>query len=154
MCGYLSQAFECTKHMSKNMVTDKTSTRLNLSADFTPHWTWYGFSHASYGGYKCGRCTTAAGDNCTPRPWALFCSQGIDGYGWRVWGRSAPTCHVLRFTLQGLKLDSDRLLLVANETAWTLVLHWVKSEMRFTWDNMLVVLNDCYHVCLERSKPR
>jgi hypothetical protein len=26
MCGYLSQAFECTKHMSRNMVTGKPST--------------------------------------------------------------------------------------------------------------------------------
>jgi hypothetical protein len=26
MCGYLSQAFERTKHMSGNMVTDKPST--------------------------------------------------------------------------------------------------------------------------------
>jgi hypothetical protein len=37
MCGYLSQAFECTRHMSGNMVTDKPSTRVNLPADFTPH---------------------------------------------------------------------------------------------------------------------
>jgi hypothetical protein len=63
MCGYLSQAFEFTKHMSGNMVTGKRSTRLNVPADFTPHWTWDGFSHASYGGYKCGCCTVAAGDN-------------------------------------------------------------------------------------------
>jgi hypothetical protein len=28
MCGYLSQAFECTKHMSGNMVTGKPSTCL------------------------------------------------------------------------------------------------------------------------------
>jgi hypothetical protein len=26
MCGYMSQAFERTKHMSGNMVTDKPST--------------------------------------------------------------------------------------------------------------------------------
>jgi hypothetical protein len=26
MCGYLSQAFERTKHMSRNMVTGKPST--------------------------------------------------------------------------------------------------------------------------------
>jgi hypothetical protein len=32
-------------------------------------------------------------------------------------GRSAPTCCVFRFTLQGLKLISNRLLLAANETA-------------------------------------
>jgi hypothetical protein len=31
MCGYLSQAFERTKHMSRNMVTVKPSTkRLNV----------------------------------------------------------------------------------------------------------------------------
>jgi hypothetical protein len=34
-----------------------------------------------------------------------------------VWGRSAITCHVFRFTLQGFELDSNRLLLAANETA-------------------------------------
>jgi hypothetical protein len=28
MCGYSSQAFERTKHMSGNMVTDKPSTRV------------------------------------------------------------------------------------------------------------------------------
>jgi hypothetical protein len=33
-----------------------------------------------------------------------------------VWGQSAPTCRVFRFTLQGSKLDSNRLLLAANET--------------------------------------
>jgi hypothetical protein len=33
------------------------------------------------------------------------------------WGRSAPTCCVFRFTWQGQKLDSNYLLLVANETA-------------------------------------
>jgi hypothetical protein len=27
--------------------------------------------------------------------------RGIDGDGSRVWGRSAPTCHVFRFALQG-----------------------------------------------------
>jgi hypothetical protein len=29
----------------------------------------------------------------------------------------SPRCRVFRFTLQGLKLDSNRLLLAANETA-------------------------------------
>jgi hypothetical protein len=33
------------------------------------------------------------------------------------WGQTAPACRVFRFTLQGLKLDSNRLLLAANETA-------------------------------------
>jgi hypothetical protein len=32
-------------------------------------------------------------------------------------GTECPPCHVFRFTLQGLKLDSNRLLLAANETA-------------------------------------
>jgi hypothetical protein len=32
-------------------------------------------------------------------------------------GRSAPTCRVFMFTMQGLKLDSNRLLLAANETS-------------------------------------
>jgi hypothetical protein len=60
--------------MSGNMVTDKPSTWLNLPADFTPHGTWDGFSHASYGGYKCGRCTAAARDN-----WSIL-RQGREPY--------------------------------------------------------------------------
>jgi hypothetical protein len=47
---------------------------VNLPIDFTPHWTWDGFSHASYGGYKCGRCTTVAGDN-----WSIV-RQGREPY--------------------------------------------------------------------------
>ena len=43
--------------------------------------------------------------------------RGIDGDDCHVWGRSTLTCRVFRFTLQGLKLDSNRLLLAANETA-------------------------------------
>jgi hypothetical protein len=151
MCGYLSRAFERTKHMSGNMVTGKPSTWVKPVADFIPHVTWDWVSHACYGGYKCGHCTAAAGVSG-----ALYAKvvssrreQGIDEDGWHVWGRSTPTCRVFRFTLQGLKLDSNRLLLAANETAWPLVLHWVRSEMRFTPDNLLFVLNACYHVCLE-----
>jgi hypothetical protein len=68
--------------MSGNMVTDKPSTWLNLSTDFTPHWTWDGVSHASYGGYKCSRCTAAAGDN-----WSILrqgrepCSVAMESMG-------------------------------------------------------------------------
>jgi hypothetical protein len=61
MCGYLSQAFESTKHMSGNMVTGKPSTWVKPGADFPPHLSWDWVSHASYGGYKCGHCTAAAG---------------------------------------------------------------------------------------------
>jgi hypothetical protein len=39
MCGYLSQAFERTKHMMGNMVTGKPSTWVKTGADFTPHAT-------------------------------------------------------------------------------------------------------------------
>jgi hypothetical protein len=60
MCGYLSQAFEGTKHMLGNMVTGKPSTWVKPGADFPPHLSWDGVSHASYGGYKCGHCTAAA----------------------------------------------------------------------------------------------
>ena len=67
MCGYLSQAFERTKHMPGKMVTGKPS----------------GASHASYGGYKCGHCTAAAGVSG-----ALYAKavrpgreRGIDGDG-------------------------------------------------------------------------
>jgi hypothetical protein len=61
MCAYLSQAFECTKHMSGNMVTGKPSTWVKSGADFIPHATWDWVSHASYGGYKYSLCTAAAG---------------------------------------------------------------------------------------------
>jgi hypothetical protein len=74
-------------------------------ADFSPHLSWDWVSHASYGGYKCGHCTTAAGASG-----ALYAKEvrpgrerEIDGDDWRVWGQSAPTCRVFRFTLQGLK---------------------------------------------------
>jgi hypothetical protein len=104
MCGYLSQEFERTKHMSGNMVTGKPSTWVKPDTDFTLHATWDRVSNASYGGYKCGHCTAAAGVSG-----ALYAKavrpgreRRIDGDGWYVWGRSAPTCSVFRFTLQGL----------------------------------------------------
>jgi hypothetical protein len=87
MCGYLSQAFERTKHMSGNMVTGKPSTWVKSGVDFIPHATWDWVSHASYGGYKCGHCTAAAGVSG-----ALYAKavrpgheRGIDGDGWHVW---------------------------------------------------------------------
>jgi hypothetical protein len=46
MCGYLSQAFEHTKHMSGKMVTGKPSTWVKPGADFIPHATWDWVSHA------------------------------------------------------------------------------------------------------------
>ena len=103
MCGYLSQAFERTKHMSENMVTDKPSTWLNLPVDFTPHETWDESPMPDYGGYKCGHCTAAAGVSGALYAKAVSPGRkrGIDVDGWYVWGRSAPTCHVFRFTLQG-----------------------------------------------------
>jgi hypothetical protein len=48
-----------------------------------------------------------------------------------VWGQSAPTCCVFMFTLHCFKLDSNSLLLVANETSLYVLLHRVRSEMRF-----------------------
>jgi hypothetical protein len=105
MCGYLSQAFERTKLLLGNMVTDKRSTWVKSGADFPPHLSWDWVSHASFGGYKCGHCMAAAGVS------GALCAnavspgreRGNDGDGWYVWGRSAPTCRVFRFTLQGLK---------------------------------------------------
>jgi hypothetical protein len=41
------------------------------------------------------------------------------------------TCVGTEVYLARLKLDSNRLLLVANETASPLILHRVRSEMRF-----------------------
>jgi hypothetical protein len=103
MCGYLSQAFERTKHMSGNMVNDKPSTCVKSGADFIPHLSRDWVSHASYGGYKCGHCTAAAGVSG-----ALYAKsvspgreRGINGDDWHVWGWSTPTCRVFRFTLQG-----------------------------------------------------
>jgi hypothetical protein len=103
MCGYLSQVFERTKHMSGNMVTGKPSTWVKSGADFSPHLTWDWVSHASYGGYKCGHFTAAAG--VSGALYAKMVSpdreRGIDGDIWLVWGWSALTCRVFRFTLQG-----------------------------------------------------
>jgi hypothetical protein len=58
-----------------------------------------------------------------------------------VWGRSASLHRVFRFTLQGLKLDLNRLLLAANETAGSMLLHRVRSEMRLLSKDV-----DCYNV--------
>jgi hypothetical protein len=103
MCGYLSQAFERTKHMSENMVTGKPITWVKPDTDFSPHSSWDWVSHASYGGYKCGHCTVATGVSGALYAKAVSpgCERGIDQDSWRVWGRSAPTCRVFRFTLQG-----------------------------------------------------
>jgi hypothetical protein len=85
------------------MVTGKPSTWVKPGADFPPHLSWDVVSHSGYGGYKCGHCTEAAG--VSGALYAKAVSPGreweIDGDGWRVWGRSAPTCRVFRFTLQG-----------------------------------------------------
>jgi hypothetical protein len=59
MCEYLSQAFECTKHMSGNMVTSKPSTSVKPGRLY-PSLVLRLVSHASYGGYKCSHCTAAA----------------------------------------------------------------------------------------------
>jgi hypothetical protein len=103
MCGYLSQAFESTKHMSGNKVTGKPSTWVKPGADFPPHLSWDEVSHASYGGCKCSHCTAAAGVSGALHAKTVSPGRerGIDGDGWYVWGQSAPTCRVFRFTLQG-----------------------------------------------------
>jgi hypothetical protein len=84
MCGYLSQALERTKHMSGNMVTGKPSTWMKPGAHFITHVTWDCVSHASYGGYKCGHCTTATG--VSEALYAKAVRPGrervIDGDGW------------------------------------------------------------------------
>ena len=153
MCGYLSQAFERTKHMPGKMVTGKPSTWVKPGAYFIPHATWDWVSHASYGGYKCGHCTAAAGVSG-----ALYAKavrpgreRGIDGDGCHVQGRSILTCRVFRFTLQGLKLDSNRLLLAANETAWSMLLHWVTSGIVLRWYKMLIAKNVCYYVWIDST---
>jgi hypothetical protein len=106
MCGYQSQAFERTKHMSENMVTGKPSTWVKPGAHIPPHLSWDWVSHANYGGYKCGHCTVAAGVSEALYAKAVSPGHewGIDGDGWRVWGRSALICRVFRFTLQGFKI--------------------------------------------------
>jgi hypothetical protein len=84
------------------MVIGKPSTWVKLGTGFPPHLSWDGVSHASYGGYKYGHFTAAAG--VSGALYAKVVSPGrelgIDGDDWYVWGRSAPTCHVFRFTLQ------------------------------------------------------
>jgi hypothetical protein len=81
MCGYLSQTFESTKHMSGNMVTGKPSTWVKPSANFPPHFSWDGVSHASYGGCKCSHCTAVAGVSGAlhAKAVSLGREQGIDG---------------------------------------------------------------------------
>jgi hypothetical protein len=153
MCGYLSQAFERTKHMSGNMVTGKPSTWVKPGVDFTPHATWDWVSLLAMVGTSAVTARRQPGsvEHCMPRRWGLVAngeSMGTvdvcgDGVPWHV------VCLGLPWKV--LKLDSNRLLLVANETTWPLILHWVRSEMRFTWDNLLIALNDCSHVCLERA---
>jgi hypothetical protein len=103
MSGYLSQAFERTKHMSGNMVTDKPSTWVKPGTDFIPHSSRDWVSHASYGGYKCGHCTATAGVSGALDAKAVSpsCEWGIDGDSCHVLGRSTLTCRVFRFTLQG-----------------------------------------------------
>jgi hypothetical protein len=103
MCGYLSQAFDSTKHMLGNMVTGKPSAWVKSGADFPPHLSSDEVSHASYGGCKCSHCTTAAGVSGALHAKAVSPGreQGINVDGWYVWGRSAPTCRVFRFTMQG-----------------------------------------------------
>jgi hypothetical protein len=41
--------------------------------------------------------------NLADGEYVLIRERGIDGDGCRVWGRSALTCRVFRFTLQGFK---------------------------------------------------
>jgi hypothetical protein len=98
-----ASSVERTKHMSGNMVTGKPSTWVKPGADFPPHLSWDVVSHSRYGGCKCSHCTTAAGVNGALHAKAVSpgCERGIDGDGWRVWERSALTCRVFRFTLQG-----------------------------------------------------
>jgi hypothetical protein len=76
-------SFERTKHMSGNMVTGKPSTWVKSGADFIPHSSWDWVSHASYGGYKCGHCTVAAGvsEALYAKAVSIVCKRGIDGDG-------------------------------------------------------------------------
>jgi hypothetical protein len=85
------------------MVTGKPSTWAKLGADFIPHSSWDVVSHSEYGGYECGHCMAAAGVNGALYAKAVSPDRerGIDGDDWRVWGRSALTCRVFRFTFQG-----------------------------------------------------
>jgi hypothetical protein len=91
MCGYLSQAFESTRHMSGNMVTSKPSTWVKPGANFPPYLSWNWVSHASYGGYKCGHCMAVAEVSGALYAKAVSPGRewGINGDGWYVWGRIA-----------------------------------------------------------------
>jgi hypothetical protein len=154
MCGYLSQAFEHTKHMSGNMVTGKPSTWVKSGVDFpltcletgSPMLAMVGTSAVT------ARRQSGSVEHCMPRRWALAANE--ESMGTIDMCEDGVPLHVvcLGLPFKVWKLDSNRLLLAANETAWPLVLHWVKSEIRLIWDNMLIVLKDCYHVCFRRSK--
>jgi hypothetical protein len=63
---------------------------VNLPADCPPHATWDMVSHSGYGGTSAVTARRQSGSvrHYTPRRWAPFCCQGIDGNGWYVWGRS------------------------------------------------------------------
>jgi hypothetical protein len=110
MCGYLSQAFESTKHMSGNMVTGKPSTWVKPGMDFPPHLSWDWVSHASYGGYKCGHCTAAAGVSGALYAKAVSHGheRGIDGDDWYV--LDGVPLHVVCLGLPCKVLNSIRIV--------------------------------------------
>jgi hypothetical protein len=113
---------------------------MTLPADIPCHLLWDEVSYSGYGEYKCGHCTTVAGVSG-----ALYANGSgpvlLLGNRWgqlMCVGMECPTCLVFRFTLQGLKLDLNCLLLAANKTAWSIVLHWV---MLVTCFQMLWIKN-------------
>jgi hypothetical protein len=76
-------------------------------------------SHASYVGYKCGHCTAAAGVSG-----ALYAKAVspvlLTGNRWgrlMCVGMECPDTSCVKVYPARLKLDSNRMLLAANETA-------------------------------------
>ena len=60
--------------------------------------------------------------------------------------RGTPSPHT-----STVPLDSNRLLLTANETAWCIVLHWVTSGNMMSWYKMLISNNVCYYVWVDST---
>jgi hypothetical protein len=151
MCGYLSQVFERTNHMSGNMVTGKPSTWVKPGADFPPHLSWDWVSHASYGGYKCGQCTTAAvvigalyAKAVSPgRCWGPSSSEGPQKHDLTMF----PKCNICTGTFGlGMKMY----------TIWKAWSRWRMMQLRsYAWKNFgLVVENETDLNRKRLSSPR
>jgi hypothetical protein len=134
MCGQLCQAFQSTKHIPRNMVIDKPNTWLNLPANFTLHLSWDMVSHAGLWWVQ-----VRSPHDDRRGQWNIVC-QGSDS--WSVGRESMGTIDVyvdgvpLYVVCLGLPYKvktrfKSSAFLTADETAWFIILHWVRSIMMF-----------------------